>query len=65
MTPNEWAAVIGGVIATMAAVYSVLKVIMRGVLHELRPNSGSSVKDQVTRIEARVDKLYELLIENR
>ena len=65
MTPNEWAAVIGGVIATVTAVYSVLKVMMRSVLHELRPNSGSSVKDQVTRIEARVDKLYELLIENR
>lgn len=72
MTPNEWAAVTGGVIATVAAVYSVLKFMMRGVIHELKPNSGSSVKDQVTRIEAqvqqtnqRVDRLFELLTESR
>ena len=36
---------------------------------EMRPNSGSSMKDQVTRLESRteavedkIDKLYELLI---
>lgn len=65
MTPNEWAAVCGGVIATLTAVYSVLKLIIKNVLHELQPNSGSSMKDQVTRIETRVDRLFELLTENR
>lgn len=65
MTPNDWAAVAAGVIATLTAVYSVLKIIIKNVLHELQPNSGSSMKDQVTRIEARVDRLFELLTENR
>ena len=65
MTPNDWAAVAGGVIATLTAVYSVLKIIIKNVLHELQPNSGSSMKDQVTRIKARVDRLFELLTESR
>lgn len=61
MTPNEWAAVIGGVIATITAVYSVLRMLIKSIIYELRPNSGQSLKDQVTRIEARVDRLFELL----
>lgn len=65
MTPNEWAAVCGGVIATLTAVYSVLKLLIKNVVHELLPNSGSSLKDQVTRIESRVDKLFDLMMERR
>lgn len=64
MTPNEWAAVIGGVIATLTAVYSVIRFLIKSVIYELRPNSGQSLKDQVTRIETRVDKLYEILTDN-
>lgn len=63
MTPNEWAAVTGGVIAITTAAYSVIRMLIKNVLHELQPNSGKSLKDQVTRIEARVDKLFELLTE--
>lgn len=61
MTPNEWAAVIGGVIATITAVYSVLRMLIKSIVYELRPNSGQSMKDQITRIETRVDRLYEIM----
>jgi len=30
-------------------------------LAELKPNSGSSMKDSINRLETRVDKIYELL----
>ena len=63
MTPNEWAAVTGGVIALSTAAYSVIRILIKNVIHELQPNSGKSLKDQVTRIESRVDKLFELLSE--
>jgi hypothetical protein len=33
------------------------------VLVEFRPNGGSSLKDQVNRIEARLDVLYNKLID--
>ena len=61
MTPNEWAAAIAGVIATLTAVYSVLKMLIKSIVYELRPNSGQSMKDQITRIEARIDRLYEIM----
>ena len=36
---------------------------IKETLAELRPNHGSSVKDQVTRLEQRVDDIYRILCE--
>jgi hypothetical protein len=36
---------------------------IKETLAELRPNHGSSVKDQVTRLEQRVDDIYKILCE--
>ena len=30
-------------------------------LAELKPNSGNSIKDQITRLEKRVDDIYKIL----
>jgi hypothetical protein len=38
-----------------------LRFLVRGWLNELRPNSGSSMKDQITRLEKRVDDLFVIL----
>jgi hypothetical protein len=54
---GEWTAVGGLVIAILTAVYSSMKVIVRSIMLELSPNGGSSMKDQVSRIEARLDQL--------
>ena len=58
MTPNEWAAVGGLVLSILAAVYSSMRFMIKSVLRELTPNGGNSLKDQVNRIETRVDALY-------
>jgi hypothetical protein len=63
MTPSEWAAVGGVVLSTLAAVYSVMRFMVKAILRELTPNGGSSLKDQVNRIESRVDALYVRLME--
>jgi hypothetical protein len=63
MTPTEWAAVVTCCIGVVAAVYSGVKVMIRSVLQEFRPNGGSSLKDQVNRIEARLDVLFNKLID--
>jgi hypothetical protein len=65
MSVGEWTAVGGLVITILAAVYSSMKIIIRSVMSELSPNSGSSLKDQVSRIEARLDYLYTQLIEEK
>ena len=54
MTSNEWAAVIGCVLAILFMVKSVMR--------ELLPNGGNSLKDQVNRIEARLDSLVDKLL---
>lgn len=65
MSVGEWTAVGGLVITILAAVYSSMKIIIRSVMSELSPNSGSSMKDQISRIEARLDYLYTQLIEKQ
>lgn len=63
MTPTEWAAVVTCCIGVVAAVYSGVKVMVRSVMDEFKPNGGSSLKDQVNRIETRLDALYNKLID--
>ena len=63
MTPTEWAAVVTCCIGVVAAVYSGVKVMVRSVMDEFKENGGSSLKDQVNRIEARLDVLYNKLID--
>jgi hypothetical protein len=64
MSVGEWTAVGGFVIAILAAVYSSMRIIIKSVMSELMPNGGSSMKDQISRIEARLDFLYTQLIES-
>ena len=63
MSIGEWTAVGGFVIAILAAVYSSMRFMIKAVMRELTPNGGSSLKDQVNRIESRVDALYIRLME--
>ena len=38
-----------------------LRFLVKGWLNELRPNGGSSIKDQINRLERRVDELFVIL----
>jgi hypothetical protein len=64
MTPNEWAAVGGLILSTLAAVYSAMRFMIKSVMRELLPNSGNSLRDQVNRIEARLDSLVIKLLDD-
>ena len=57
MSVGEWTAVIGLVLAVMTAIYSSMRFMVRSIMRELTPNGGKSIKDQVSRIEARLDQL--------
>jgi len=59
---QDLAAVIAAVTTGLAGVAALLRFIVLHYLSELKPNSGSSIKDQVNRLETRVDKIYELLL---
>jgi len=65
MTPTEWAGFGAGVIAVLSGVLIGLRFIVKGWLNELRPNGGQSMKDQLTRLEQRVDDLYALIVKRQ
>lgn len=48
----------------LGSMFGLIKWMITKFLSELRPNSGSSMKDQITRLEERVDAIY-LLIAKR
>ncbi len=61
MSPGEWAGFGAGVISVLSGVLIGLRFLVRNWLNELRPNGGSSMKDQITRLEQRVDDLFVLI----
>jgi len=58
MTAGEWAGFGAGIIAVLSGGLIGLRFIVKGWLNELRPNGGLSMKDQLTRLEKRVDDLF-------
>jgi hypothetical protein len=62
MTPNEWVGLAVGACTLSATGLLVLRWVIKSYLQELRPNGGSSMKDQLNRLEQRVDDLYSLIV---
>ena len=63
MTPSDWAALAVSVFTIVAGFTAEIRWLVKHYLSELRPNSGSSLRDSVDRLEARVDRIYEILCE--
>ena len=61
MSPDQWVSFGAGVIAVLSGGLIGLRFLVKGWLNELRPNGGSSMKDQLTRLEKRVDDLFMLI----
>ena len=63
MTPNDWAALAVATTTLIGTLAVAVRHLVKHYLSELRPNGGSSVKDQVNRLEQKVDTLYQILIQ--
>lgn len=61
MNAVDIAAVAVGIITVLGGVAAYLQFLVKHYLNELKPNGGSSIKDQVNRLEARVDTIINLL----
>jgi len=64
MSTQEWAGLAVAVATIVASFAGSIRWLVKHYLEELKPNGGSSVKDQVNRLEARVDQIY-MLLSNR
>jgi len=51
MTIQDWAALIVSILTIISSVAISIKWLVKHYLVELKPNSGSSLKDQVSRLE--------------
>jgi hypothetical protein len=61
MDALNWAALAVAIISIVTGFVSSIRWLVKHYLSELKPNSGSSMRDQVTRLEARVDTIISLL----
>lgn len=66
MTIQDWAGLTLTVLSILGivgvGVRWIVKKYVEGIMAELKPNSGSSLKDQVTRLEEKTDKIFDLMI---
>ena len=65
MDAQAWVALVVGLLAILSALYGGLRYLVRSILAELVPdnNGGHNLRGRVDRIEVKVDKIYEMLIE--
>jgi hypothetical protein len=64
MTPQDLA----GLILTCLTIFGIMvggvKFLVKHYLSELKPNSGSSLKDSVNRLEEQQTKIFDLILEH-
>lgn len=63
MTASTWAGLIVSIIAIVTAFAGSVRWLVKHYLYELKPNSGSSLKDSVIRLEEKVEILYQMMIQ--
>jgi hypothetical protein len=63
MNITQWASLAVSIIAIVAAFAGSVRWLVKHYLYELKPNGGGSVKDQVNRLEARIDDIYRIICE--
>ena len=50
--------IVGGIIFIQLQLIGMVRWLVKHYLSELVPNSGSSIKDQINRLEARQHEIY-------
>jgi hypothetical protein len=63
MSPNDWAGLAVAIISIVAGFTGAVRWLVKHYLAELKPNGGGSMNDRMTRLENRVDDIYNILLE--
>jgi hypothetical protein len=56
MTVQDWASLIVAILTIVSSIAFAIKWMVKHYLSELKPNSGSSMKDQISRLESALDE---------
>lgn len=65
MTAQDYAALAVSLLTIGGAFVAMTRWLVKHYLAELKPNGGGSVKDQVNRLESRIDEIYSILLDNQ
>ena len=64
MGVQAWVALVVGVMAILSGLYAAVRFIVRSIMLEIGPKAnGASLKEQVNRLEQRLDHIYTILLE--
>jgi hypothetical protein len=63
MQAQDYATITIAVVTIVTAFAGAVRWLVKHYLNELKPNSGSSLKDSVTRLEEKVEILYQIMIQ--
>jgi hypothetical protein len=63
MTPQDYAALAVAVMTLLGGFSAAVRWLVKHYLNELKPNSGSSLKDSVSRLEEKVEILYQIMLQ--
>jgi len=62
MQAQDYATIAVAVMTILGGFIGAVKWLVKHYLNELKPNSGSSLKDSVTRLEDKVEILYQMML---
>jgi hypothetical protein len=62
MQTQDYATVAVAVCTIVGGFAAAVRWMVKHYLNELKPNSGSSLKDSVTRLERQVEEIYRILL---
>jgi hypothetical protein len=62
MQASDYATVAVAVITIVGGFATGIRWMVKHYLNELKPNSGSSLKDSVSRLERQVEEIYRILL---
>jgi hypothetical protein len=63
VTAVDWAALTVSVVTIAGAFVGGVRWLVKHYLYELKPNSGTSMKDSVIRLEEKVEILYQMMLQ--
>jgi hypothetical protein len=59
----DWAGLAVAIITILSALAGGVRWLVKHYLAELKPNGGTSLRDEVNRLSSKLDRLYEILIQ--
>ena len=63
MQAQDYATITVAVMTIIGGFLGSIKWLVKHYLNELKPNSGSSLKDSVIRLEEKVEILYQMMLQ--